>query len=132
MSTSELVARWAVAFALTQAVECVIYCRLFHVKLAVAFAASAITHPIVVFAIWHLWGWAYVVLTRVFPGFVLGDSTYFFVYGAIAETFAIVFEALWLARIGRLGLRRGAVASIVANAASGLLGLLASWLTGWP
>lgn len=132
MTTSELVARWAVAFVLTQIVECLLYRRIFGVSLPVAFAASAITHPIVVFAIWPLWGFAYVAIARASPGFALGDASYFAIYGVVAETFAIAFEALWLGGVGKLGLRRGVLASLVANAASGLLGLMLSVSTGWP
>jgi hypothetical protein len=132
MSTSELIARWAVAFTLTQIVECLVYRRGFGVSLGVAFAASAITHPIVVFVIWPLWGLVYVAIARASPGFALGDTAYFAIYGVVAETLAFAIEAVWLSRVARLGLRRGAIASLVANASSGLLGLMLSVTTGWP
>src|SRR5688500_2783539 len=124
MTTSELLARWAVAFTVTQIVECLIYRRAFRVPLGVAFAASAITHPIAVFAVWPLWGLLYVAIARAFPGFALGDASYFAIYGVVAETFAFTVEALWLSRVANIGLRRGAFASLVANASSGLLGLV--------
>ena len=44
--TTELLARWLFAFAFTQAVECPIYVCVFRVRLAVAFGASTITHPL--------------------------------------------------------------------------------------
>jgi uncharacterized membrane protein len=132
MTTHELIARWAVAFVLTQLVECPIYFRAFGVRLPVAFAASAITHPIVVFAIWHGWGALYIALVRAFPGFTLGDDAYFIVYGVLGESFAVAAECAWLATAARLPLRRAMAASLVANAASVVVGLLASVTTGWP
>jgi hypothetical protein len=48
-SPRELALRWLVAFAVTQAVECPLYVRVFRVRLGVAFGASAITHPFVCF-----------------------------------------------------------------------------------
>jgi hypothetical protein len=128
----ELIARWLVAFAITQVVECPIYVRAFRVRLAVAFAASAITHPFVCFLFPWLWREIYVALMLAHPGFSLPDAVYFLVFGAIAEPFAIVVEALWLHRAARLPGRRALLASTAANAASGLAGLACSYVTGWP
>ena len=127
-----LIARWLVAFAITQIVECPIYVRVFRVRLAVAFAASAITHPFVCFVFPWLWREAYIALMRARPGFSLSDAAYFLVFGAIAEPFAVAVEALWLHRAARLAPRRALLASIVANTASGLVGLVSSYATGWP
>lgn len=128
----ELIARWLVAFAITQMVECPIYVRAFRVRLPVAFAASAITHPFVCFFFPWLWEKIYVALMVAHPGFSLSATAYFVVFGAIAEPFAVVVEALWLRRAARLSPRRALVASVVANTASGLTGLVCSWATGWP
>lgn len=105
------IARWLVAFAATQLVEIPIYLfaqrrhplaqrratappRL-AAQLWIAFAASAITHPIA-------WG----------LGAVLRP---FWVYALVAETFAVVIEALWLRRHG---VPQAAWWSLTANAAS--------------
>ncbi|MBK6514878.1 MAG: hypothetical protein IPG04_12330 [Polyangiaceae bacterium] len=132
MTTPELLARWTVAFLLTQLVECALYTRCYGVRLPIAFGASAITHPIVVFAIWPLWGAAHGALARAWPGFWLGDTAYFVVYGVVAETFAIGVEAAYLVRFARLAWQPSARASLLVNGASAGVGLLSSWLTGWP
>jgi hypothetical protein len=59
-------------------------------------------------------------------------TLYFIVYDAIAETFAVVVEAILIARTSKIGLWRALLSSIVANSASGLVGLICSWLTGFP
>ena len=132
MSAGELVARWVVAFAITQAVECPVYVRGFGVSLAVAFGASAITHPIVCFVIPWVWERLYVAAITARPGMALSANAYFVAYGALAESFAVVVEALYLARWARLDARRAALASLAANTASGLVGLACSGLFGWP
>jgi hypothetical protein len=132
VGTRELALRWLVAFVITQAVECPVYVRFFRVRPVVAFGASAITHPIVCFVMPHVWEALYVRAIAARPGLALGAEAYFVGYGVLAETFAIVVEALYLARVARLGLRRGALASIAANGASGLVGLACSYLFGWP
>jgi hypothetical protein len=130
--TTELVARWLFAFAFTQAVECPLYVYVFRVRLAVAFGASTITHPFVCFVFPWLWRSLYLAVVSARPSWVLSADAYFVGYGVIAESFAVIVEACYLARVARLGGRRGLVASIVANAASGFGGLLCSYLTGWP
>jgi len=132
VTTRELVLHWLFAFALTQVVECLIYVRAFRVRALVAFGASTLTHPIVVFAIPALWEVLYLAIRARWPAFRLGDEAYFVGYGILAESFAVGAEAAYLATVGKLGARRGIVASLVANAASGGVGLLCSWLTGWP
>jgi hypothetical protein len=108
--TSEIVARWLVAFAITQIVECPIYVRGFGVTLRRAFLASAITHPIVTLAMFA------------------APSASFVVVGLVAEVFAVLFEAWWIRR----HTRRALVASVVANVASSALGGVVYLLTGWP
>jgi hypothetical protein len=130
--TTELLARWLVAFVITQAVECPIYVRVFRVRLAVAFGASTITHPFVCFVFPWLWRSLYLAFVSARPSFALSPDAYFFGYGVLAEGFAVLVEAFYLARVARLGGRRALVASIAANSASGLSGLLCSYLTGWP
>jgi hypothetical protein len=129
---SDLAARWLLAFAITQAVECPVYRRGFRVRLWVAFASSAITHPIVTFPIW--WGWER--LATHLPR--MGDTAYFLGYGAIGETFAVVAEAAFVACFRLVGspdkptARNAFIASLAANTASGLTGLACSGLFGWP
>lgn len=132
MPPRELVLRWLVAFALTQAVECPIYVRVFRVRLPVAFAASAITHPLVCFVFPALWRAVYLAAVTAHPSWALSADAYFVGYGALAEPFAVLVEAAWLAWRARLPPRRALLASVAANTASGLLGLLCSWLVGWP
>lgn len=98
------IARWLLAFAATQLVEIPIYLLAqrrapapprFAAQLWIAFAASAITHPIA-------WG----------LGAVLRP---FWLHALVAETFAVVIEALWLRRHG---VPQAAWWSLTANAAS--------------
>ena len=117
---------WLGAFAFTQAVEVPIWAyalaahrRLdrddtpwpFWLCVAVAFGASAITHPVVwfVFPRWAPGGYVAMVLQ--------------------AEAFAVLVEAGYT---GLLGLRRPLAWSLVANAASAGLGLLSRATFGWP
>lgn len=92
--------RWLVAFAATQAVEVPIYLLAlrqhpWRQRLWVAFMASAITHPI---------AWALGLVLRPF-----------LVHVIVAETFAVVVEALWLRRHG---VPRAPWWALTANAAS--------------
>jgi hypothetical protein len=92
--------RWLVAFAATQAVEVPIYVlalreHAWRQRLWVAFMASVITHPI---------AWA--------MGFVLHP---FVLHAIVAETFAVVVEALWLRRHG---VPKAVWWALTANAAS--------------
>lgn len=132
MTSRELVLRWVLAFVLTQCVECPIYIRAFRVRPWVAFGASAITHPIVVFVIPRLWGALYLAAVSGSPGRVLSPDAYFVVYGVLAETFAIVTEALWLAWRADLGAKRALVVSLVANVASSATGGICYLVTGYP
>lgn len=117
-----MIVAWLSAFLLTQAVEVPIYLRglsrdrptpfrRWPAALAVAFAASAITHPIVWF-----------VMPRLVPG-------EYVVMVAIAEGFAIATEGAWL---HAFGLRRAWLWAVCANAASVFVGLGLRSLFGWP
>lgn len=95
---------WLVAFVATQVVEVPIYLlaqrrgpseRNLSARLWIAFAPSAITHPIA-------WG----------LGLILHP---FWVHALVAETFAVVVEALWLRR---RGVPQATWWSLTANAAS--------------
>ncbi len=118
---SALAIAWLSAFALTQAVELPIYVRALRERppaierlgpaLAVAFAASLLTHPIVWF-----------VIPKLVPGEWLTMVL-------VAEAFAIAAEAAWLRAFG---LRRALAWAAFANAASVLVGLVSRALFAWP
>lgn len=101
---------WLAAFALTQLVEVPIYLRAQR-RFSVAFGASAITHPVVWFVVPLLWHGSY-------AGMVI-----------VAETFAVVTEALWLRRAE---VPRAFTWSLVANGASVAVGFAVRALVGWP
>jgi hypothetical protein len=103
--------RWASAFAFTQIVEVPIYRHGLRVSFARAFGASAITHPIVWFAVVESGvhaSWT----TRVVCG----------------EAFAVIVEALWFASVR--GLRAAFFWSLVANGVSFALGLISYRIFG--
>jgi hypothetical protein len=128
--------KWLVAFLFTQAFEVPIYLWAMHRqklelewlrRALVAFGASAFTHPIV---------WFVLPLTR--PPFAqLGASLGvadphgfgFWSYVALAETFAVVAEAIYL---GMFGVKRPLLLALVANAASAGIGLTLRHFFGWP
>lgn len=104
---------WLVAFLITQLVEIPIYLWFLRrtsrptvERVAIAFAASAITHPLVWFA----------------GPVVVGARASFFGFVAVVETFAIVTEAAWLAAFR---VPRPIVASALANTVSVAIGLVA-------
>jgi hypothetical protein len=113
---------WLSAFVLTQAVEMPLYVRALRegkpptierlpIALAVAFGASAITHPVVWFVI---------------PTLIPGE---WLTMVLVAELFAIATEAVWL-RAFRL--KRALAWAAFANAASVLVGIVSRQLFGWP
>jgi len=109
---------WMSAFVLTQAVEMPIYVlacrqRAWPRRLLVAFATSALTHPIVWFVIPDLMA-----------------QTSYEVYFAVAEGFAVLAEALVL-RVGAK-VRYALLWALGANAASVVVGELTRALFGWP
>jgi hypothetical protein len=103
---------WLVAFIFTQMVEVPIYAVGLRVRIAVAFGASAITHPIVWF-----------VIFRFLP------LSYFWL-AVSAEAFAFAVEAAYFALLFRRP--RAWLWSAVANAASFGTGMLSRWLFGTP
>jgi hypothetical protein len=115
----DLVLRWITAFAFTQLVEMGIYAqavpreRPTRERLAIAFCASAVTHPLVWF---------------VFPdvGASLGLSWWPTV--ALSETFAVLAEAALLACFGVRAPLRWA---LLANTVSFSLGLFGYTRLGW-
>lgn len=109
---------WFAAYGFTQAVEVPVYAsalraRALPERLAMAFSASAITHPLVWFA---------------FPSLLPGHTAYWAMVAA-AELFAWGAEAglLWALRVERPWLW-----SIAANGLSFGLALVTRALVGWP
>lgn len=114
--------RWLLAFALTQTVEMGVYVqahaqpRPLRERLAIAFACSGITHPLVWFVIPELtmdltpwWGWWHTV--------------------AVAETFAVLAEA---ALLGAFAVRWPVGWALLANGTSFLTGLfLYTYFPDW-
>ncbi|MCC6551948.1 MAG: hypothetical protein IT372_02855 [Polyangiaceae bacterium] len=103
---------WLSAFLFTQVVEVPIYRGLAGTGWLPAFGASALTHPIVWFVIPSLWR----------------DNYWGMV--ALAETFAVVAEAIYLG-VG-FGVKHPLRWSLLANAASAGLGLASRAAFGWP
>lgn len=110
---------WVWAFLFTQAVEIPIYLAAMHrqrvdrpwrARAAIAFGATALTHPIV----WYVLPW-------------LGLP--YWVYVGVAEAFAVVAEGLYL---GAFDLRRALLWSLLANGASAGLGLTSRALFSFP
>lgn len=114
--TEGYILAWLRAFVFTQLVEVPIYMRLARTTPAVAFGASAITHPILWFVIFPL-----------MPGG-------FAVKLAVGELFAWLGEAAYLRYVVRVepSLARALAWSLIANAASAGLGELCRALTGLP
>ncbi|MRG90859.1 hypothetical protein [Polyangium spumosum] len=131
MSTGEALARYGVAFVLTQVIEVPIYQRALGVRPRVAFGASAITHPIVWFVLPAVWRWMYVAAIQMDRRFVLGELGYYLGYGVLAEGFAVAVEAAYFWRAG-ITAKRAFGWALVANAVSSLLGQALRAGTGWP
>lgn len=106
--TSAYLAAWVRAFVLTQLVEAPIYRKIGEVRWWAALAPSAITHPFVWFVFPHL---------RAHGVSYLGMA-------AAAETFAWLSEAAFLALVCKIRPRRALALSLLANAASVVVGLL--------
>lgn len=116
---------WLQAFLFGQAIEVPVYvwalrraprsCGASPWRLVgAAFAATALTHPVV----W--WG---------FPRLIAEP---YWLMGALAESFAVLVEALYLYGIGVRGGPRALGVSALANGLSCGLGLLSRELFGWP
>jgi hypothetical protein len=103
---------WAIAFLFTQMVEVPIYAVGLRVGLLPAFGASAITHPVLWFAI--------------FPHLHL---SYFWLI-VVGESFAFLVEAAYFAWLFHR--RRALLWSALANAASFSAGMLSRRMFGVP
>ena len=121
MTTLAWLGSWLGAFALTQVVEMGVYAntpgppRPLRERLAIAFGASAITHPIVWFVITPLY---------------LPLELDWWTLVTVAEIFAFVTEGLWMAAFShRLSYAFGA--SLLANGLSFTIGLFCYELLGW-
>ena len=126
---------FAIAFAITQIVEVPIYiaalgasrgrtmrspARSLPARAAIAFGASAITHPVVWLVMPALSMWVYSALFgRVFERADPGVVARTLFYGVVAETFAVACEALYLRAFG---VRRALLWATAANAASVIVG----------
>ncbi|MBI4953861.1 MAG: hypothetical protein HY908_17690 [Myxococcales bacterium] len=117
---------WFWAFLFTEVVEIPIYLYALRrqparwpARLGVAFAASALTHPLVWFVIPPL---VYAVCDASLTGSYVA-------FTIVAEAFAVGVEAAYLRADG---LQRAWAWSLLANAASAGLGLGLRALVGWP
>lgn len=108
-----LIVAWARAFVFTQLVEVPIYRTTAKVPLALAFAASAVTHPIVWFVFFS-------------QRFTLGYDMRL----VAAETFAVLAEATMMAT--RLPWSRAFAVALLANGSSVVLGEVCRFLWGFP
>jgi hypothetical protein len=130
--------RWfALAFALTQLVEVPIFApalrggrdprspRPLLARVAIAFGASALTHPVVWFVMPLV---AVAILTAAARvGIAVGAAGGALVYGALAEGFAVLVEAAYLRAFG---VRRALLWSLGANTASVVVGTAVVWGLG--
>ncbi|HEY8426941.1 MAG TPA: hypothetical protein VIL20_01145 [Sandaracinaceae bacterium] len=119
---------WLRAFLLTQAVELGVYASLVgrarprRERLAIAFGASAITHPLV---------WFVLPEAVRASGLATGDwHTDWRIAVGLAEAFALTAEAVWLRLFG-VRLSRALAASLLANGASFTIGLFLYRSVGW-
>ncbi|MDC0717205.1 hypothetical protein [Nannocystis bainbridge] len=133
-----MVARWFWSFAFTQLVEVPIYLRALGgpdqaprlsrpQRLGLGFLASALTHPYVWFVFFGVfYSRAYEDLGYHWPFVTAHRYTIYFI---VAETFAVVVEALLLRGCG---LRRAFLWALLANATSAGLGFFSRHFLGWP
>lgn len=120
---------WFNAFVFTQAVEVPLYVlamrhalrgghsrqpRALGWQIALAFGASAITHPMVWFVIPDI------------------PSSSYAEYVIRAETWAVMVEAFYFYSFHVVFLRRAFVWALVANGLSAGLGFVSRYLFGWP
>lgn len=119
---------WLWAYLFTQAVEVPIYVAGPRARWDQAFMASALTHPIVWFAIPRFYQWAHRMAGGVNEGPVPG-GVHYWVMSFLAETFAVVAEGLYMRSLGK---SRPFLWALAANATSVALGLLSRNLFGVP
>lgn len=125
---------WLAAFVFTQCVEMPLYARALgrarRARWLLAFGASAITHPVVWFVMPGAWEALYLRAIDAHPAWVIASPGWRYAsLVALAETFAVLVEAVYL-RL--LGVKRAFVWSLGANAASVTLGLVSRAVFGWP
>jgi hypothetical protein len=133
------VGRWFWSFAFTQLVEVPIYLRALSgpdrapappwpQRVGLAFLASALTHPYVWFVFFAVFysSRGYDDLAHHWPAL---DVHRYAIYFVVAESFAVVVEAVLLRACG---LQRAFLWALFANAASAGLGFLSRHLIGWP
>jgi RsiW-degrading membrane proteinase PrsW (M82 family) len=125
---------WALAFLLTQAVEIPIYLRAQRGErlsraLAIAFGASAITHPVVWFVFPGIADAIFLAMAQ--RGWSASHSEVFrmVAFGGLCEGFAVAVEALYLRA---LRVQRPLFWSLIANLASASIGYLCWSITGFP
>ena len=130
---------WALAFVFTQLVEAPLYLwgqrrdgpeRAPWARLAIALGASAITHPWLWFYAPRAWVTLYLAAVERAPSLRIASPTArFVVYALVFESLVVLVEALYFRA---WGVRRAWRWSLLANAASVLLGLLSRALLGAP
>jgi hypothetical protein len=127
---------WHEAFLFTQAIEIPVYLvgmqreRLelgWARRALVAFGATALTHPIV----WFVLPLTISLFAKLGSALGAGSPQLFGYWGyvAVAETFAVGAEAIYL---GMFGVKRPLVLAFVANGASAGIGLTLRHFFGWP
>ncbi|MFT3764477.1 MAG: hypothetical protein QM820_03010 [Minicystis sp.] len=133
------IAGWIAAFLFTQAIEIPIYVRAqrgspasptLSGRVATAFGASAITHPVVWFVMPAAADAIFLWMARHgLRSLVAGDTFRWLAFGVLAEGFAVAVEALYLRA---MRVPRPWSWALVANFASASLGYVSFRLTGWP
>ncbi len=133
MEPLQWIARWSIAFALTQLVETPLYVyaqsvrtkttaellpspdavRPLRERIALAFIASAMTHPLLWFVFWPLASSAFSYSTTVF----LGEALVMFIEGSLFVVFGLPRPYVW---------------AILVNTASVIVGLVVRELFGFP
>jgi len=129
---------WIPAFLFTQAVEVPIYVwaqrrgagrPTLARAAAIGFGASAITHPVVWFAMPGLAGAAFQRMADRGMALPWSATFRFLAFGVLCEGFAVAVEAVYLRA---MRVPRPLLWALVANAASASIGWLCWRLTGWP
>lgn len=116
---------WLQAFCLTQMVEMGVYVRFsdrpWRERIAIAFAATAITHPV-------LW---WVIVPEIYYAEVpLSANARYWIAVAVGETLVVSVEAIWLWLFG-VRAHHAIAWSFGANASSYLLGHFCYEHLGW-
>lgn len=130
---------WALAFVFTQLVEAPLYlwgqrrdgpARAAWARLAIALGASAITHPWLWFYAPRAWVALYLAAVERAPSLrIASPAARFVAYALLFESLVVIVEALYLRA---WGVRRAWRWSLLANAASVLLGLASRAAFGAP